>query len=84
MTSANRLRPKPGDMVVLTEIPPGLLDDPPVEDQTAIADVIGKPIRLNGYDENGRAELKFRDRNGTIHLIYVKRDFIAEHPQAEG
>jgi hypothetical protein len=39
--------PKPGDTVVLIEIPPGLLDGLPTEDQEAICDAVGKPIRLN-------------------------------------
>jgi hypothetical protein len=69
-------RPRPGDKVVLTELPPGLLDDLPIEDQVAISDVIGKPIRLNEYDEDGRAELEFKDRNGEIHFIYVDPDFL--------
>jgi hypothetical protein len=59
MTSKHR-KPKPGDTVVLLEIPPGLLDGLPTEDQEAIAEAVGKPIRLNDYDENGRAELEFR------------------------
>jgi hypothetical protein len=69
--------PKPGDSFVLIEIPPGLLDGLPTEDQEAISDAVGKPIRLNVYDEKGRAELEFRDRNGVIHFIFVMQDFIA-------
>ena len=76
-------KPKPGDTVVLIQIPLGLLDGLPIEDQEAIAEAVGKPIRLNEYDENGRAELEFRDRNGVIHFIYVKPDLIATYAQAE-
>jgi hypothetical protein len=76
MTSKHR-KPKPSDTVVLLEIPPGLLDGLPTEDQEAIAEAVGKPIRLNDYDENGRAELEFRDRNGVIHFIFVKPELIA-------
>jgi hypothetical protein len=79
-TTSKKGNPKPGDMVVLSEIPPGLLNDLPVEDQTAIAEAVGKPILLNEYNENGRAELEFRDRDGIIHFIYVKQDFIARYP----
>jgi hypothetical protein len=84
MTTPKQRRPKPGDMVVLTEIPPGLLNDLPVEDQTAIADAVGKPMRLNEYDEDGRAELEFVDRGATIRFIYVKQNLIAGYPKAEG
>ena len=56
--------------MVLTEIPPGFLDDLPTEDQRAIKEVVGKPILLNEYDD-GRAELEFTDASGVIHFIYV-------------
>jgi len=63
--------PKPGDTVVLTEVPPGLLDGLPMEDRRAISEVIGKPVLLNAYDNEGRAELQFTDREGMIHFVYV-------------
>jgi hypothetical protein len=66
---------KPGDSVVLTGVPPGLLKGLPNEDQTAIAEVVGKPVLLVGY-EDGRAELEFTDKHGTIHLICVNPSFI--------
>jgi hypothetical protein len=66
---------KPGDSVVLTEVPSGLLDGLPVEDQTAIVDVVGKSVLLVGY-EDGRAELEFTDKHGTIHSIFVNPTFI--------
>jgi hypothetical protein len=68
--------PKPGDKVVLIEIPPGLLNELPVEDQLAITAVVGKPVRLNEYDDEGRAELEFTDRNGDIHFVYVRPELI--------
>ena len=43
----------------------------PIEDQNAISEIVGKPIRLNEYDSNGRAELEFTDRQRMIHFIYV-------------
>jgi len=73
---AENAKPKPGDRVILTAIPPGLLDDLPSEDQQAITEIVGKPIALNGYDEDGRAELEFRDRSGNFHSVYVRPDFI--------
>jgi hypothetical protein len=54
----------PGDSVVLEEVPQGLLDGLPKEDRQAISEIVGKPIRLNKYDENGRAELGFTDQLG--------------------
>lgn len=74
---AQNTKPKPGDMVVLIELPPGLLDDLPPEDQQAINEVVGKPILLRKYDEDGRAELAFKDSAGTFHYIYVDPAFIS-------
>jgi hypothetical protein len=53
--------PKPGETVVLTTVPPGYLDGLPQEDQNAITAMVGKPVLLVGYDEDGRAELSFDD-----------------------
>jgi len=62
----------PGQKVILTKLPPGLIDGLPVEDQRAISEVVGKPVLLNEYDEDGRAELEFIDyREDIIHSIYV-------------
>jgi len=70
------MEPKPGELVVLIEVPRGFLDDLPQEDQQAINEIVGKPIALNEYDDAGRAELEFRDRNGNIHFIFVDPKFI--------
>jgi hypothetical protein len=75
-TNAQNIKPKPGDTVVLIEVPPGMLDDLPPEDQQAINEVVGKPIPLREYDEAGRAELGFKDSSGTFHYIYVDPAFI--------
>jgi hypothetical protein len=83
MTSGRR-KPKPGETVVLIEIPPGLLDGLPTEDQEAITEAVGKPIRLTEYDNDGRAELEFTDRNGVIHSIFVKPDFVVLDAEADG
>jgi len=76
MVDDREKRTKPGDAVVLTEVPPGLLDNLPEEDQRAISEAVGKPIALNGYDDDGRAELQFTDQGGIVHFIWVKPDFI--------
>ena len=47
-----------------------------MEDQTAISAVVGKPITLNQYEDDGRAELEFTDGQEVIHLIYVDPKFI--------
>jgi len=77
VTNAQSVKPKPGDTVVLIEVPPGMLDDLPPEDQQAINEVVGKPILLSEYDEAGRAELGFKDSSGTFHYIYVAPEFIS-------
>jgi AraC-like DNA-binding protein len=51
----------PGLKVVLKTLPPGFIDDFPAEDQRAISEAVGKPIILNGYEDDGRAELEFTD-----------------------
>jgi hypothetical protein len=71
-----RQKPRPGRKVVLTTLPPGFIDDLPVADQRAISEVIGKSITLNQYEEDGRAELEFRDSEDVIHLIYVDPKFL--------
>jgi hypothetical protein len=38
--------------------------------------VVGKPILLTGYDEDGRAELEFQDGSADFHFIYVSPEFI--------
>ena len=69
-------KPIDRDTAVLKELPPGFIDDLPAEDQAAIAAIVGKPISLLGYDEDGRAELEFTDKEGIIHFIYVHPRFI--------
>jgi hypothetical protein len=64
-------KPQPGDTVVLTRIPEGLLDGLPTEDQEAISAAVGKPLKLNEYDDDGLAELEFTDAQGVIHFIFV-------------
>jgi hypothetical protein len=76
MTDAQHKKLEPGDIVVLTELPPGLLDDLPLEDQRAISETVGKPIVFNEYDEHGRLELQFTSGDGHIHFIWVEPKFI--------
>jgi hypothetical protein len=79
-------KPSGGEMVVLTSLPPGLLDGLPQEDQNAIVAIVGKPVLLVGYDEDGRAELHFDDPfDGRVgdyshtHSIWVAPEFVERH-----
>jgi hypothetical protein len=67
---------KPKRRAILTELPPGFLDDLPEEDQKAILEIVGKPIEFVGYDEDGRAELEFTDGNEVFHSIFIGRKFV--------
>ena len=66
----SRRTPK-ADKVVLTSAPPELLAGLPAEDQAAVTAIVGKPVALVGYDEDGRAELQFTDDRGVIHFLFV-------------
>jgi hypothetical protein len=66
---------RPGSTVILKSLPPGFLDDLPEEDQIAIRAAVGKPVKLNGYEDN-RAELEFVDSNDCIHFLYVSPEHI--------
>ena len=76
-------KPGPGEMVLLTSIPAGLLEGLPQEDQDAIVAIVGKAELLAGYDEDGRAELHFddpfdarADDYSHSHSIWVAPEFI--------
>jgi len=62
--------------VVLTELPPGLIDDLPKSDQRAITQIVGEPVLLEGFEDDGRAELQFVDSRKVIHFLYVDPKFI--------
>jgi hypothetical protein len=83
MATTGDAKPKPGNRVILIELPPGFLHDLPEEDQQAIKDAVGRPIRLNEYDEDGHAELEFKDRNGYFHTMYVGPEFIRVMSESE-
>ena len=71
-------KPNIGDEVVLVALPHGLFDDLPDEDQRAIASIVGKPVRLTGW-EDGRAVLDFPEdaRSGRHYTIWVPSAFVA-------
>jgi hypothetical protein len=75
IATSKRPFPKPGGRVVLEKLPPGLLNGLPEEDQRAISAIVGVPIRFLGFDD-GRLELEFVEDGGTIHHIYVDRQFV--------
>ena len=65
-------------MVVLEVVPPGLLNGLPKSDQAAISAIVGKPVFLVGYDDDGRAELEFVDNRGDNHSIWVNARFLRQ------
>ena len=67
---------KRGHKAIVTSLPQGFLDDLPKKDQAAVTAIVGKPIRFLGFDEAGRAELEFREADGTLHFIYLAPKFI--------
>ncbi len=71
-----RKKQKLGEMVVLKKLPPEFLDDLAKEAQFAISAVVGKAIVMKGYDKDGRAELEFTEKDGTIHFIYVRPECV--------
>jgi hypothetical protein len=84
------IKPQPGDMVVLTAVPLGLLDGLPQEDQHAIIAMVGKPVLLVGYDDDGRAEIFFddpidvgTDRDRNTHSVWVLQAFVTLFPETQ-
>jgi hypothetical protein len=61
---------KPGAQVILTSVPPSLLQNLPEEDQDAIRAIVGQPVTFTGYSW-GQAELEFTDHEGAGHSIWV-------------
>jgi hypothetical protein len=66
------------ESVTLNGLPPGFVDDLPKEDQLALSAQVGKRVALNGYDEDDRAELEFRDSAGLFHTIWVDPKFMTK------
>ena len=56
-------------------LPPGFLDALDGEDQCVVAAMIGKRVKLVGYDEHGRVVLSFPDPFDV--QIWVAPEFIA-------
>jgi len=84
------IKPQPGDRVVLATVPPGLLDGLPQEGQHAITAMVGKPVLLVGYDDDGRAEIFFDDPfdDGTdpysnTHSVWVPPAFVTFVPETQ-
>jgi hypothetical protein len=84
-------KPKPGDRVVLTAVPLGLLDGLPQEDQHAITAMVGKPVLLVGYDDDdGRAEICFADPfdigtdpYSNTHSVWMPPAFLTLVPETQ-
>jgi ribosomal protein S18 acetylase RimI-like enzyme len=70
-------RLKPGEEVVLIEVPPGLVTGLPQSDQLAIKMIAGKPVDFLSFRRSdGKAELQFVDKKGVIHFIWVDPKYI--------
>jgi hypothetical protein len=76
VTSTPNREASPGSMVVLTELPPGFLESLPIRDQRALSRMVGKPVRLVGYDAHGKAEIEFTDSDEISHSICLDPSFI--------
>jgi hypothetical protein len=83
MREGKRLRV--GSRVILVALPPRLLDGLPDEDQRAIRAIVGKPVKLVGYDDRGSAELEFADpftvqtdEHIHTHTIWVAPEFCSQ------
>ena len=67
-------------MVVLVGLPPGFLDDLPLEEQAAISAMVGKPIKFCGITSTStweRVEVEFMDEKlGMKHWLFVDPSFI--------
>ena len=57
--------------IILKSVPEQLLDGLPHEDQVAIRAAVGQPVTLVGHNNEGRAEIEFRDAAGDLHTIWV-------------
>lgn len=60
-----------GDSVKVIDIPAWLPQGLPEEDQIAIWSQIGKTLVIQGFSEDGDAELEFADNDGHIHTIWI-------------
>jgi hypothetical protein len=79
VTKSRAKKGKPGSSVILTKLPPGLLRGLPTEDQRAIREIVGTPVLLESYDEDGRAVLVFIDSDEVSHSIFVDPKFVEPH-----
>lgn len=52
--------------------PDELLSGLPEDDQLAIREIVGKELRVKGFDEYGHVELWFIDQEETYHYIWVR------------
>ena len=75
------MHPEAGDKVILIGLPLHFLNDLSLEGQKDIRNAIGKPVLLNGYDEDGLAELIFCEISEVSHTIYVGREFFRSTAQ---
>lgn len=67
-----RKEPKPGETVILKELPAGSFDDLPKEDLTALRAAVGKYVFLESYrGEDGKAEVTWQENERQHRTIWV-------------
>jgi len=62
---------KVGSHVKVIEIPDDLPKGLPDEDKSAINAQVGNTLIIEGFSENGFAELEFFDDLGNLHTIWI-------------
>lgn len=65
-----------GDHIRIIEIPEGLPEGLPEEDQVAIYAQVGKVLVVQGFEMDGSAELEFVDDAGHIHTIWINPNYL--------
>jgi hypothetical protein len=65
-----------GAKVRMVTAPDELTSGLPASDQSAIQAVVGKELRVEGFDTYGHVELMFRDKYDIIHCIWIRPIFL--------
>lgn len=67
-----RKEPKPGETVILNELPAGSFDDLPEEDLAALRAAVGKYVFLESYrGDDGKAEVTWQENERQYRTIFV-------------
>jgi hypothetical protein len=76
---------KVGDMVRPVKVPPGLDDAAGIGTPQIFERVIGKTLRIEGFDEHGNLELNVLDDGSQApdychHTIWIEPEFVERAP----